>query len=542
MKDFFISLIIFACSLFIVLFFVGASVPTRTIVEIIALIIVLILLAINLFYKELVRAAIKRFVLFLVVLAVQLLVVSTGGLYSPFLILFHLLGLGISLLFSTSTSVMFVLFSFIILISGMVFDKTTLFQLYADPATAILYVISFLSIIPLAQLLVHKYKIKDNILTLLSNQIETEESIMAELNELVFVTGKEARILAINVAVEQVLHKTKEELLNQDLFSVLFLKDKDGKLINKNTLDLDLVLKEKKTKHISGISLLATSSLGNNSVSMSIKPITGLKGEVDQFSFIISGNAHVTADAHKDLEEASARHNAKTEEMKKRLVIKDQEEFYAFVLMTKAEQDILTARAIEDHSIEEKKIRVDVAALCKDAIISGKDFALAFHVLLQFDLPNFGKKDIEPMVTSLFQIIPERFTGPFFTAVCEARYLSIAIQKLLEVGVLLASSEKNPQVRLSVDRKNETEFEICVVASAPVVALEEQTDLLSMYYGALASKTNLNRGSGLEGYLAKKITDILNIPLKVDIDQSKNRVSFVLFIKKEKNKKSAFIS
>ena len=107
MRDFVISLIIFACSSVIVLVFVNYVVPIRAIAQFIALLLVVILIAINMFYYASVHTEGKWFLLFLTTLVVQLLVVSTGGLQSPFLILFHLQALGISLLLNLNASLLF---------------------------------------------------------------------------------------------------------------------------------------------------------------------------------------------------------------------------------------------------------------------------------------------------------------------------------------------------------------------------------------------------------------------------------------------------
>jgi len=55
-----------------------------------------------------------------------------------------------------------------------------------------------------------------------------------------------------------------------------------------------------------------------------------------------------------------------------------------------------------------------------------------------------------------------------------------------------------------------------------------------MYYGSLAGRTNLHLGSGLEGYLVKKILDTLNIPLKIITDETQHSITFLLEISKEK--------
>ncbi len=58
-----------------------------------------------------------------------------------------------------------------------------------------------------------------------------------------------------------------------------------------------------------------------------------------------------------------------------------------------------------------------------------------------------------------------------------------------------------------------------------------------MYYGNLGSKTNLSLESELEGYLAKRILDTLNIPLKIFGDEGGQRITFQFRISKEKGVK-----
>jgi PAS domain-containing protein len=90
-------------------------------------------------------------------------------------------------------------------------------------------------------LLARNYNLKDTIVTLLTNQVKVDENILAELNELVFITDRKSNILAVNDAVEETLLKAGEELLHRPLFSVLFLRDKDGTVINQENLKLDTI-------------------------------------------------------------------------------------------------------------------------------------------------------------------------------------------------------------------------------------------------------------------------------------------------------------
>jgi len=148
-------------------------------------------------------------------------------------------------------------------------------------------------------------------------------------------------------------------------------------------------------------------------------------------------------------------------------------ESYTFLVIAQTEKDILTARTLADHAIAERKVPVDVAVLCKQAVLSEQDFAQAFHVPVQFALPHFGQKDIAPLITPLFTIASEKFTGPFFTAPCEVKYLSIAIQNLLELAILLAAKEERPLVQLAVQRQGNNALSIAITATTAQIVLQK---------------------------------------------------------------------
>jgi PAS domain-containing protein len=483
-KSFFLSCLLFACSSLLVLVVIDYAVPMRTIVQVIALLLVVALITIHIFDLAFARKEMRWFLLLLTSFIVQTLVASTGGLSSPFFILFHLTAFGIGLLINANTSLLFLASSTLVLVGSMLLDSSMQSLWLHDPAATILYIVSFLSIVPLVLLLTRNYNLKDTIVALLTNQVKVDEDILAELSELVFVTDRKGNILAVNDAVEETLFKPREELLHRPLFSVLFLRDKDGMVINNDNLELDRIINEKASRNLDNLSLLATSSVTNIGVSMHIKPLAGMAGVEDQISFILSATPHMPLTVHKNLEEAIARHHAMIEELKRKLRALHLPEFYTFLVIAKTEQDILTARTLADHAIAEKKVPVDVAVLCKQAVLSEQDFAQSFHVPVQFALPHFGQQDIAPLITPLFTIASEKFTGPFFTAPCEVKYLSIAMQNLLELAILLAAKEERPSVQLAVERQGNNALRIAITATTPQIVFEKQADLFVMYYGA----------------------------------------------------------
>src|SRR3990170_8553514 len=118
---------LFFVSSLIVVALVYFKVPTSLLQQIIAmLLIILLLLSGRLFFTKPKPAESNlshSILLFLGSLIIQLLVVSTGGFFSPFMILLHLFTLGTSFLLNLRTSISFLVLSILILIFSTLFNQ-----------------------------------------------------------------------------------------------------------------------------------------------------------------------------------------------------------------------------------------------------------------------------------------------------------------------------------------------------------------------------------------------------------------------------------
>lgn len=113
---------------------------------------------------------------------------------------------------------------------------------------------------------------------------------------------------------------------------------------------------------------------------------------------------------------------------------------------------------------------------------------------------------------------------------------SISFLSVIPLSQLLAHKYKIKDTILTM-LTNQIEVEESILAELNELVFlieQKQADMLALYYGAFASKTNISLGSGLEGYLAKKIIDTLHIPLKIITEKNENHISFLLQIHKEK--------
>lgn len=476
----------------------------------------------------------KWSILLIANIIVQLLILSTGAFQSPFLVLIHLSTLGISLIFRFSIAVIFLCFSVINILLITTVNQN-LNQLWVnDLGTVLLLSSTFVAIVPLAKLLSDTYHLKDILLKTLSNQIKVEESLLAEINELIFITDNKMRILSLNDAVERTLRKSRSELMFKSIFDILFLKDEKGNIVTKENLYVDEILKKKLPKFIPNLSLIATAETMRK-VNIQIQPIADLEGSIDQVSFIITDSKHgqtVIESEHKNIDEARIKHEAMIEDLKRRLLKQGLFDLAArFIFISKAEQDILGIRTIEDHGITQKKVLVDVASICSQVVLEQQDFARVLRVPLAFNLPNFESQDYQTLVIKkTLNILPNQSTGPFFTVLCDVTFVELLVKKLLEVAILLTSGQHNSKVDVNVNRST-SKVSIEINANYPHMEAEEVGDVFKPYYGRIRDKSNLHLGSGLEGSLAKTIADSLSVQLRTDIE-SNSSFSFVIVLER----------
>lgn len=532
MREILVAFVLFLTASSIVISLSLFAIPADLIIKIIALLVLLILVLVVIFNHLLYKKKFRYLLLFLTTLTTQLLVISTGGFYSPYLVLFYFFALGISLFFTVNTSLFFLISSFAVLIGDVLLDKTGQNLWQNDPGAVILYSLSFLAIIPIAQLLASKYKLKDNFLKLMKKQIALQETIISEVKEMIFIIDNEKNILAVNDRVEHMLGRTRESLIGQPVLTILFLRDSAGKLINNSDLGIEELKKTKKTKKINDLIFIPPGAGSVKRVNVILKPNLNLKDELEQVSIILHEN-RVNTEIYKNIEEADARLGAKIGDLKIKFAKTDIDSLNQLILIERLKNDILLMHTIEDHLLPEKKIVIDIAVLCRAAVNSEQDFAKACGVPLKFALPDFTQEEYSKMVTPLIDVKPEDFTGPFFTARCEVRYVNIAIKKLIELALLMSSPADNSEVMVQVERNKDKKIIIGINCKASEYIIRNHNEVFELYYGSLIHEAKLNQGTGLEGHLAAQILKELNIPLAVNADQSSQTVRFSLSLKKE---------
>src|SRR3989344_1028090 len=167
-----------------------------------------------------------------IVLLIYLLILSTGILFSPFLILSHFFAIGVAFLISPQISVSFILSTFILFVVHLIFENSLCQFLSNNSFLAIIYTISYLGLIPFSYILAKEYKIKEEWLAILENQIATsqieEEQLLKNIQEAVILINNNFDILYTNQTAQN-LFKLGANVINQNFYKVFNLKDTGGR-------------------------------------------------------------------------------------------------------------------------------------------------------------------------------------------------------------------------------------------------------------------------------------------------------------------------
>lgn len=515
--------------------------PTKVLQQIAIVILAILLILLGRFFitrsKSATEGVFRLILLFLSSVFVQFLVIATGGILSPFLILIHLYTLGASFLLNLRTAIVFFILTILVLVTNILSNQSLLNLLREDPGTTVLYVISFIVIVPLAQFLTSSYHFKDTLSRLLKEYIQLgekrEESILESLGELVFVVNTDLAIISVSGSVEKTLGLPKDNIIGHPLLDIVDLENEAGKKLIPANLSVNDLLIDKTSRIISGF-YLKTNKGHPEQVIINMRPVTDSEGSVNQIVFIITNAVAASfLEKHSNIEQAQTRHQALIDNVRDALLKTHQEKIEASVeKLNKIEEDILTALEIEDHSVQEKTDFQDAALICQQIAGEKQAFARSLNTNLLFRLPENEAGELAKLRMAAANTPPELLSNSEFTVLIDKRWLKIAISKLLDIAVLLSSGEQHREAQLTISKTGNLSLNITISTFSPFLSEKEQTQLFQEYYGELGNKTNLKMGSGLEGFIAKSIINQLNLPLEIKSWGNPGRIQFTLTLTK----------
>jgi PAS domain-containing protein len=472
----------------------------------------------------------KLLLLFCVTIFIELLILSTGGLQSPFLILLHLTMITISFFFTFTISLAFLLITLTTIFLDLNFYQNIDILLLTNPSGIILQLVSFLTIIPVAYLVSQQYHAKDFLTNLLQQKVATDEAIISAIKEIIIVTDNNLHIISVNDAATKMLQRSRAELIDKPIFDVLLIKDASNHLITPKKIFTNKEIKHF-TKQLLENCTLMQGSHSQSTVVLQIQPIQQPHQSPMQISFILSSPNNETTSMD-TLDEARTRYEALTQSIRKKLSSQKLQDIQTDLLfLEKIENDTYTVQTLPTILKQKNLAKIDLAKLCQQIVAQNQGFSKALHVQTNCVLKNFSFKDISNLTVKNYPVRPTQLTGPFFTVSCDVQKIELLIKKLFDLIILLTANTKNAQVTLSVQHDKQ-KVTIQIISNCEIPKREIETNLFIPYYGKLAKQTALHMGSGLEGYLSKKIMNSLVIKIKIVANKAPNQTVISLTLQK----------
>ncbi len=466
---------------------------------------------------------------------VQLLVLSAGGFYSPFLILLHLYTLGVSFLVSLSGGASFLFFSVGVLIASIYLDPSLSKIFHDDPGTVLLYLASFSVIIPLSIALSRYYHLKGTLLSLLNKEFKLstsrQESVLRGVAELVVVTDTELKIISINESAQKVFKVGPTELIGKSLFEVIPLSNSAKQPITQGFFQTEKVLIDKATRVIEDLFIQPPGQANPSPITIQISPVKDSDNQVNQLLFVLSDATNHRFGKHSNLDIAYLKHRELIDNLRQSLQkAKMTSDLVTVEMFAKSEDDLFTALELEDHPLQVHLLYRDVAELCQQIVSSKAGFSSMLGVQSHFTLPDSDMSEWALLKLKESKADASLIGESNFATPIDVRWFKVVIEKLLDMAVLLSSGHVNALANLSIKRDSSLGLVIVTITSSfrPTDLTIFKEDIFKEYYGRLSTQTNLNHGSGLEGFIVKTITDQLNIALTIESSIELSQTSFNL--------------
>ncbi len=469
---------------------------------------------------------------------VQMLVISSGGLYSPLLIIIHIYTLGAIFLLNSKTPIFFLMLSLGVLSGQLFYDPIIAASFQNDPWTAVIYGMSFLIIIPLALYLSHNYFMKDAFTKILKNYIQMQEqketSILTALNDLVVVTDQVLNIVSVNISVEKYLQMDKHDILGKKLFDIFTFKDMAGNTGNNTSLSIDSALQDHASHFVEGFMLETIANIKPKPVLIQIRPLADAKGVISQVVIVMSEPvAKREEHSHAGIAEALKRKNTLLDSFAQVTPTTTYESVKAKIgLITHIEEDIFLSAELEDHTISEKPSLSDLVVLTNQRLDQAKTLAdfLSIKTSLSYYDPESTEAafvKLHESQTSELDISPSIYSLPI-----EKRFVGIIISKMIEIGLLTASATPYKMVQLEMSLDNDKKIYLKVSMPNPGLQENELADMLVLNNPLTGQKTHLAFGSGMEGSLFKKLCTILNIPFQIQLAANGGKIEIQIALDK----------
>lgn len=226
------------------------------------------------------------------------LVTSSGGIFSPFLLLIYVTTFGVGIVATFNTAIVYLLASVAVLASNILLNPIIQAEFMAQPWLVLINVLSMATLLPTIYIALNRFHVRAFILQQLKEQIalsETrEEVIMQSMKEGIVVCNEELEILSTNQQFRKMVGMEPATLSLRELFSVIKIWDADNYPISKNNFDITHVIEDTETLMKQGYYMQGLAMEHRKKVDIHIRPVIGISQTVEQIVCVINKSKSIT--------------------------------------------------------------------------------------------------------------------------------------------------------------------------------------------------------------------------------------------------------
>ena len=467
-----------------------------------------------------------------VVIFINFLVITTGGLSSSFLILTHFFSIAIAFLISPKIAVSFIGATITLLAISLGLDKTARVLILETPVAAILYLVAYSAMVPFSFILAKEYKFKDELARLLEKQIATsktqEEELLQNIADAVLVIDPEFNLVYSNTAAANLFGFAKE-IWGRVLFDVFAFKDKDGRAVLAYSLPLRATLNSKSAANIDVLQI-STKSKAFIRVSLKILPLLGSEGPLG-LVLIFKSSTGAENVQKKDISTANAALNRLLAILAKqkmqfldleKKVGKDKGTYELKVQnsdLVNLAGDFIYALKLDTGEVGAIFTLVDIGKASERAVVWAKQKASQFSI--SFFIKQILKEELVFPKSKNIQI--EKRVFPEVYVLGDSMWIEDSLKRILEIALTIAKA--GSEVSFELLKANEL-VKINIYCAQIKISTEDLKGLFEKFYGKTSIFKELSSTSGLGGYIAKNLINRMGGTVDVGVDQSTSGVTF----------------
>lgn len=524
---------------FVGLSFRDQSVPVRVLAIMIVVLLLLLRLP-KLTNKLLLTHKLVQVVLvFTIINFLVLLVLITGGFFSPFSIVIHITTLALAFLWTFSGALTF-------LISSLLVMAYHLYSLYQsgvftsiDIPLLSVYLISLLAIVPFSWVVASRYHLKGQLADYLYHQLWTTTTqgnvILDSIEEGVITLDKRLQVVRINQIAQKITGYSEDQIRGRPFFSVFSFKNKEGKLIPPENFPLANIMKLQAGFSEKNLFLnIASGSYVR--VDFKFSSIIGVNGQAEGLLFIFRDltSQEKSAEAHSILGKDFFHLFdliSQADQKASRLAMGEMQEDTGKI--NRAANNLMLLHEISTGYISALVDFVDVGQMLGEIAQEVGPLAARYSVEIKYlplqNVPTYpmGETQFEKVFPTQTVAYPSQFS-----LITSRTILYEAFKKLIELGILLASSQKQRYILLDISKDQDAKVRINIYVSCLDFPWYLADELFQPFFGKIKNNTLLARADGLEGYLAKALVKRINGQVIVSRQESSKYGSMLVITAK----------